>query len=33
VSGNVIEASWKAMEDAYNTGLRMAEVPEVEHSA
>jgi len=25
VSGNVIEASWKAMEDAYNTGLRMAE--------
>jgi 2-isopropylmalate synthase len=25
VSGNVIEASWKAMEDAYATGLRMAE--------
>ncbi|HSK95732.1 MAG TPA: citramalate synthase, partial [Euzebyales bacterium] len=25
VSGNVIEASWKAMEDAYNTGLRMTE--------
>jgi 2-isopropylmalate synthase len=25
VSSNVIEASWKAMEDAYATGLRMAE--------
>ena len=25
VSGNVIEASWKAMEDAYSTGLRKSE--------
>jgi 2-isopropylmalate synthase len=25
VSSNVIEASWKAMEDAYRTGLRLAE--------
>jgi 2-isopropylmalate synthase len=24
VSGNVIEASWKAMEDAYATGFRLA---------
>jgi 2-isopropylmalate synthase len=33
VSGNVIEASWKAMEDAYTTGLRMVEESADERSS